>query len=275
MRLWRFRNFFLFALLICTQVACVNSRKAVYFNGINDTIIRNNAASVNPILQKSDLLNISVSSLNPEASMMFNTQGASAASPTTSMNTPSGVPASTIPGATTGQALGYLINENGKIKFPILGEIQAAGLTKGQLEDAISHELVERKLLIEPIVTVRFLNFRVTVIGEVGRPTTINVANDKVTILEALGLSGDLTVYGKRENVLLIREEGNEKIVKRLNLNDPAILASPYYYLKTNDVVYVEARKEKILSTSRTQQLLPIIISALSFVAVIISYYHR
>lgn len=274
MRLWRFKGILFFLFLICTQVACVNSKKAVYFNGIHDTVFVNKGADLTPIIQKSDLLNITVNSLNPEASMIFNTPNAAA--PSTSLNTALGAATSSIPGSTgQSQVLGYLVNDEGNVKFPVLGALKAQGLTKKQLEDEISKELVDKKLLVDPIVTVRFLNFRVTVIGEVNRPTTINVANEKISILEALGMAGDLTVYGKRDNVLLVREEAQQRIVKRLDLNDPGILASPYYYLKTNDVLYVEARKEKILSTSRTQQLLPIIISALSFVAVIVAYYHK
>ena len=127
--------------------------------------------------------------------------------------------------------------------------------------------------LVTSIVTARFLNFRVTVLGEVARPTTLNIANERISILEALGLAGDLTIYAKRNNVLLIREAGDKKIVKRLDLSSSDILTSPYYYLKTNDVVYVEPRKEKIDATSRTQQLLPIILSAASLIAVVVLHY--
>jgi polysaccharide export outer membrane protein len=107
----------------------------------------------------------------------------------------------------------------------------------------------------------------------VARPTTLNVANERISILEALGLAGDLTIYAKRDNVLLIREEGDKKIIRRIDLNSNEILLSPYYYLKTNDIVYVEPRKDKIAATSRTQQLLPIILSAASLVAVVVLHY--
>jgi polysaccharide export outer membrane protein len=275
MRLWRLRHVLFCSFLICTQIACVNTKKAIYFNGINDTVLINKTAALVPVIQKSDLLNITVTSLNPEASAIFNSTN-NAPMPVASLNTAAGIPASSVPGATqVNQVMGYLVNEDGNIKFPVLGNMKAQGLTKKQLEDEIAQELVDKKLLVDPIVTVRFLNFRVTVIGEVNRPTTINVANEKISVLEALGLAGDLTVYGKRENILLIREDTNKKVVRRMNLNDPAILSSPYYYLKTNDVVYVEARKEKLLSVSRSQQLLPIIISALGFIAVIVAYYHK
>jgi polysaccharide export outer membrane protein len=261
----------LFALFITVGLftSCVNTKKAVYFNNIQDTVLRNQAFNIEPLIQKSDLLNITVSSLNPEASVIFNTPNLITGMSSLTSGT------SGISGVGTPQYLGYLVNTDGVIKFPILGDIKVEGLTQRQVENNIQQELTEKKLLVDPIVNVRFLNFRVTVIGEVSKPTTINVINEKISILEALGLAGDLTVYAKRDNVLLIRENKNEKIIKRIDLNSSNILTSEYYYLKTNDVLYVEARKEKVLSTSRTQQLLPIIISALSFIAIIADHYLR
>jgi polysaccharide export outer membrane protein len=118
--------------------------------------------------------------------------------------------------------------------------------------------------LVDPIVTVRHLNFKVTVLGEVGNPTMINVPSQKINILEALGLAGDITVYGKRNNVMVIREENGRKTFQRLNLNKSDIFNSPYYQLHSNDIVYVEPNKAKISGSSRITQLLPIILSGLS-----------
>jgi len=247
--------------------SCVNSRKALYFNNIQDTTLNNAPISVEPVIQVNDLLNISVTSLNPEASMVFNSPNMTMpVSATSTGTTPTA-------GYGTPQLMGYLVNSDGVIKFPVLGPVKAAGLTKRQLELLITDSLSNRKLLVDPIVTARFLNFRVTVLGEVAKPTTLNVANERISIFEALGLAGDLTIYAKRDNVLLIRESGDKKIVKRLDLSNNEILTSPYYYLKTNDVVYVEPRKEKVAATSRTQQLLPIILSAASLVAVVVLHY--
>lgn len=258
----------LFLFLGFLLTSCYNSRKAVYFNNIQDTTLSNTLASVEPVIQPNDLLNISVTSLNPEASMVFNTPNITM--PVTA--TSSGTTPST-GGYGTPQLMGYLVNSDGSIKFPVLGSVKAAGLTKRQLENLLTDTLTNRKLLVDPIVTARFLNFRVTVLGEVARPTTLNVANERISILEALGLAGDLTIYAKRDNVLLIREEGDKKIIKRIDLNSNDILLSPYYYLKTNDIVYVEPRKDKIAATSRTQQLLPIILSAASLIAVVTLHY--
>ena len=250
------------------SVSCVNTKKIVYFNNVQDTTLKSTEVNIESVIQKNDLLHIAVSSLNPEASLVFNmpSQASSVSSLSVAM----------VPGMSSGtggtQPIGYLVNSEGDIKFPVIGRVHAAGLTKKQLENTLTDSLLQKKLLIDPIVNVRFLNFRVTVLGEVARPTTINVGNERISLLEALGLAGDLTIYGKRENVLLIREDGGNKIIHRINLTSDQILNSPYYYLKTNDIVYVEPNTAKIASTNRTQQLLPIILSGLSFIAVIISY---
>jgi polysaccharide export outer membrane protein len=257
--------------------SCVNAKKTIYFNNIQDTVLSHQLMNLEPVIRKSDLLLISVSSLNPEASMVFNSpnfvNAAGGGGGGTGGVTPAGSAAPVNPVSSSSSLLnGYLVNTDGEVKFPVIGNIKAEGLTKKQLEDQITRELVSRKLLIDPIVTIRFMNFRVTVIGEVARPSTINVTNERISILEALGLAGDLTIYGKRENVLLIREEGTDKIIHRMDLTSKDVLSSPYYYLKTNDIVYVEPNNARIASTSRTQQLLPIVLSALSFIAIIVTY---
>jgi polysaccharide export outer membrane protein len=248
--------------------SCINTRKTVYFNNIQDTTLAQPAFDFEPIIQRSDLLSITVSSLNPEASVIFNTPNLVTAVSSTTTGT-TGMPG----GVGAPQFTGYLVDQDGIIKFPVLGDINAAGLTKEKLEAKIAGSLAEKKLLVDPIVNVRYMNFRVTVLGEVAKPTTINVSNERISILEALGLAGDLTIYAKRDNVLLIREEGNKKIIRRLSLNSEKILSSPYYYLKTNDIVYVEPGKTKIYSTSQTLQLAPIVLSALSFIAIILTYH--
>ncbi|HEY6899755.1 MAG TPA: polysaccharide biosynthesis/export family protein [Puia sp.] len=272
MNLFNGKPFLIIAVFISIfSVSCVNSKKVAYFNNLRDTVLRDTGPAFEAVIQKNDLLSITVSSLNPEASYMFNLQNQAAAPPSLT-TAASGLPPTSTTSVAGMQQLGYLVGDDGLIKFPVVGNIQAAGLTKRQLEKSIAGILTEKKLLVDPIVGIRFLNFRVTVLGEVARPTTINVANERISILEAIGLAGDLTIFGKRENVLLVREEGDKKLVRRIDLNSGNILTSPYYYLKTNDVVYVEPNKTKIASTSRTQQLLPIILSGLSFIAIIVTY---
>lgn len=216
---------------------------------IGSTKIRSPYKRVDPPIQTSDLLSITVSSLNPQASAIFNAPNES--TPNANMATQSG---NTL-------TVGYLVNDSGYIQFPFLGPIRAEGISKSQLTINIVKLLTDKKLLIDPIVTIRHLNFRVSVLGEVARPGIFTVPNEKISILEALGLAGDLTMYGKRDNVLLIREDGKgEKETTRLNLGSKDLLSSPYYYLRSNDVLYVEPTKNKV---QREKNLLvfPIIIS--------------
>jgi polysaccharide biosynthesis/export protein len=240
--------------------SCVNTKKATYFNDIADTAMIAATNIPEPIINANDLLSISVSSLDPQSTAIFNTPN---------------LPVSPNAGGannTLQQAVGYLVNRDGQIKFPILGTIQAAGLTKKALEQTITQQLTDKKLLFDPIVNVRFLNYRVTVLGEVARPGVINVPSEQISILEAIGQAGDLTIYGRRENVALIRqEEDGSRSVHRLDLNSSQVLRSPYFFLKSNDVVYVEPGKARAATASRGQQLLPSILSGVSILVVIIT----
>jgi polysaccharide export outer membrane protein len=114
------------------------------------------------------------------------------------------------------------------------------------------------------------LNFEVTVIGEVGNPSVITVPNEKISLLKALGLAGDITIYGRKDNVLLIREENGKKRVKHIDLNSKSFLSSPYYYLQPNDIVYVEANKNKVASVGRMTPYLPAILSGLSVIILVV-----
>lgn len=248
----------LLILVLGTLASCVSSQKAVYFNNRNGEEIESMARNLEPVLKPGDLVSITVSSLNPESSLLYNSPNVSA----TNIN------AST--GSTLSQATGYLIGQDSLIQFPMLGAIRAGGMTKKQLADDITRQLTERKLLLEPNVTVRYLNFRVTVIGEVARPSVIPVPSEQINVLEAIGLAGDLTIFGRRDNVLLIREEGGKKLMKSLDLNSTDLLRSPYYYLKSNDILYVEPNKTKVASSTRLSQVLPLVLSGLSFTAIII-----
>ncbi len=263
-------------ILVMLSVSCVNSKKIVYFNNVQDTVMQNADINIESVIHKSDIISITVSSLNPEASAVFNSSAMVTPVASSLVTVAGAMPSGSGGSSTTSpQLMGYLVNQQGAINFPVLGSITVEGLTKKQVELLLVQDLVDKKLLVDPIVTVRFLNFRITVLGEVARPATINVVNEKISILEALGFAGDLTIYGKRENVLLIREENNKKIVKRLNLNSEKLLSSPYYYLKTNDIIYVEPNSARIASSERTTVLLPVILSALSFIAIIVTYGFR
>lgn len=239
---------FVLVLTLCTFFSCTNVKKVIYLPNVKDGAVPSNAVPES-VIQKNDILSINVSSLNPEATAIFN-------SPNTG-------------GANTGAApIGYLVNAEGNIQFPILGNIKAEGLTKNQLKNNIAKALVDAKQLIDPIVSIRFINFRVTVLGEVNHPTVVTVPNEKISLLEAIGLAGDLTIYGKRQNVMIIREERDQKVIKRINLNSDELLSSPYYYLQSNDIVYVEPTKAKIASASQGIQWIGVVLSALSLAVI-------
>ena len=249
--------YIMMALPALTLVSCSVSKDTVYFKDQKDAVLKSNNLSTKNIIQPNDILSIAVTSLNNASTEVFN-------KPNNSF-----VSTSSVTGANL-QSPGYLVNDEGTIQFPVLGSMKITGLTTNELRVKITKELLDRKLLVDPIVIVRQLNFKVSVLGEVSRPSVVNVPNEKISLLEALGLAGDITIYGRKDNVMIIREEDGVKKIKRLNLNSSEIFGSEYYYLKSNDIVYVEANKAKVASSTRSSTLIPIVLSALSFGAIII-----
>lgn len=255
-------EYLLFLFFVVLFTSCSNQRHALYFPGAKDTTFMPRLDEAKVFIQKNDVLSINVSSLNPQASAVFNVPN------TATINTTSAK-------GSGSQQSGYLVDDEGNIQFPVLGSIAAVGLTKKQLSDKIAKLLVSQKQLLDPIVSVRFLNFRITVLGDVGTPTVVSVANEKISILEALGMAGDLSITARRNNVLLVREEDGITKLKRLDLTSSSIFTSPYYYLKSNDIIYVEPNKSKVANTNRFNQLLPVIISSLSLVVIILDHLIR
>ena len=248
---------FIVALIMILSISCTSTKKTVYFYNVQDTTFLNRGPEIQTPIQENDILGISISSLNAEASAIFN--------PPNNNN----IRSTTVTGNNT-EPGGYLVNSDGTIQLPVLGNIKAAGLTKKELKDNITNMILSKKLLVDPLVEIRFLNYEVTVIGEVAHPTVITVPSEKISLLKAIGLAGDLTIYGKRENVLLIREENGKKKTRHIDLNSSNFFNSPYYYLQPNDVVYVEPNKAKVASASRSQQLLPILLSSLSIIVIVL-----
>lgn len=246
------------SILMIYLSSCVNTKRAAYFYGIRDTAILSKYGGVpQPVIVPNDILSISVSSANPEADIPFNT-------PNTMATMQGNI------GTLAGQTSGYLVNPEGVIQFPVLGNIKVSGLSKIDIKKTITDQLIEKKLLVDPVVSIRIINFRVTIMGEVRNPSVVTVPSERMSLLEALGMAGDLTVFAKRDNVLLIREENGEKVIRRINLNSQDLFSSPYYYLKSNDIVYVEPNAARLSSAERSMQLLPIMLSGVSVLAVII-----
>lgn len=252
-------NYFQFVFLIAFFLlsSCTSTKKVVYFENVKDTTFYSTGNEVQVPIHANDILSISISSLNEEASAIFN--------PKSNTN----IRSTTVTGSSS-EAGGYLVNVDGTIQLPVLGNVKAAGLTKKQLKDEITNLILTKKLLIDPIVEIRFLNYEVTVLGEVARPTVITVPSEKISMLKAIGLAGDLTIYGKRDNVLLIREENGQKETRHIDLNSRNFFNSPYYYLQPNDVVYVAPNKNKINQGTRNPQLIPVMLSGLSVVIIIL-----
>ena len=188
-----------------------------------------------------DLLAIMVNSKNPELALLFNM-------PMVSYQLGSG---STNSGSQ--RVLGYLVDGNGDIDFPILGKLHVAGLTRMQLTEMIKQRLIEGDLIKDPIVTVQFLNYKVSVMGEVNRPGSFNISGDRITLLEALSMAGDLTIYGRRDRVAVIREKDGKRTILMHDLRSSDIFNSPCYYLQQNDIVYVEPNKAKAEQTDINQ----------------------
>jgi polysaccharide biosynthesis/export protein len=191
-----------------------------------------------PILQTGDILSIVVVTPNENSSKLFNR-------PTASQDAVAGSPS-----ATPSAGSGYLIDANGNISIPYLGYLRAAGLTKMQLTDSLSSKL--RMYVDSATVTVRLLNYKVTVLGEVVRPGSFNIPDEKVSVLDAIGLAGDLTVFGKRNNIRVIRQNESGLQSGIIDLNKGDIFNSPFYYLRQNDIVYVEMNNKKMANSDQS-----------------------
>lgn len=242
--------------------SCISTKPTTYFNNAIDTTYLSNTLKLNKYysdytIQKNDILSISITSLNQDASAVFN-------SVNNFVFTSSGSAGTHI------QSSGYLVNSEGLIQLPLLGNIKAENETITSLRSTITDMITSQHLLLDPIVNIRHTNFEVTVIGEVGHPSVISVPNEQISLLKALGLAGDITIYGKKDNILLIRESGIRKEVKYLNLNSNSFLYSPYYYLKPNDIIYVQANKNKVASVASGTRLLPVFLSGLSVVILVV-----
>ena len=218
-------------------VACQSYKKVPYFQDVEVVNqVEQQEKLYDARIMPKDLLTIVVSCTNPELAIPFNLTVASNA----------GMAASSSSYVTTQPTLqAYLVDNNGNINFPVLGELKLGGLTKKEAERLIIDKLKAYMKEI-PIVTVRMVNYKISVIGEVTRPGTFTISNEKVNLLEALAMAGDMTVYGLRDNVKLIREDANGKQqIVTLNLNDAETILSPYYWLQQNDIIYVTPNKAK------------------------------
>lgn len=236
----------IFSLLSAIVVAvvlagCGSTKDVAYFQNSGEVDLTGSQTLYDAHIMPKDQLTITVSATDDQAAAPFN------------MVVPTPVSLGVRSYATTQPSLQtYLVDNEGNVSFPIVGQIHLGGLTKSEAERLIEEKIKPYMAKEEkPIVTVRMVGYQISVIGEVARPGTFTVSREKITVLEALAQAGDLTIYGVRNNVQLIREDASgQKSVHYLNLNDASLINSPYYYLQQNDVIYVTPNKVKAQNSS-------------------------
>lgn len=232
------KRLFFNLIVLMTTVAlldsCSSAKHVAYFQNIDNVDLSASQGLYDAKIMPKDMLSIIVNTTNPDAARPFNLYSVAGGNST----------------ATDMQ--GYLVDNSGNINFPVIGKVHVSGLTKGQCEDLIREKIMPYMSGTEnPVVTVRMSSFRVTVSGEVNSPGVVPVNSEKMSVIEALAQAGDLTIYGKRDNVLLIREnELGQKSQVRINLNDANFINSPYYYVQQNDIIYVQPNGVKAKSSS-------------------------
>ena len=249
-------SFLFFAIFLFVMEACVSPKKVIYFNNLNDTLkagLRDAKSIFDAPIQKNDLLAISI--------------GGSNAADLIALNSGNGV----VPGAiagTTSKSLGYLVDPDGKIQLPFIGRIRAEGLTRLELEDTITNLM--KDYTKNPVVNIKFLNYNFSIIGEVNHPGKFDM-EDRTTILQAISLAGDLTTLAKRNNILVIREVNGKREFGRLNLLSKDAFKSPYFYLKTNDVVYIEPVRTKFLTRTGAPQYIGLAAAGLTLLLTLLN----
>ena len=237
---------FLSAIILLVVVSCVPKKSVIYLQGQQNQ--SNVSSNYEPLIQQDDMLYIHVSSTVSEVAVPFNIDSQTVGN--------SG-------GSFDSQKQSYLVDNAGNIEFPILGTISVSGYSLNKLKEILKEKLVV--YIKDPVINIRLLNFKVTVLGEVASPGLKNVSSQRMTVFEAIAAAGDLTPFGKRQNILLIREYQGVKTFNRIDITKADFVNSPFYYLDQNDVIYIEPRQSKIDSAAIGPNVTAII-SILGFV---------
>lgn len=251
-----------FVCFLGVMCACKTPKDVVYFQGIDELTkeqLMDMSQTYTTKISNDDLLSINVTAWDPVAVTPFNP-------PVFSYST---VPQGEQPVTSSPNLYTYLVDQDGNINFPVLGKIHVAGLTRQEIAEKME-EMIS-KYVENPLVNVQLLNFKITMMGDISRPGALAIKNDRVSILDAIGMAGDLQMTANRKNILLIRDNNGVKETHRMDITDPAIFASPYYYLKQNDIVYVEPIKVKQRSRTSsdrtfTMSVLTSLISSVSMI---------
>lgn len=219
---------FLMAVLL---MSCNTSKEILYFQDINVNQPEVISGARDITVQPKDQISILVSSKDPQLAALFNLTRAQARVGTEgSLNT-------------GGEVSGYTLDDKGNIDFPVLGTLHIAGMTKSQIAALVKQKLIDENLVKDPVVTVEFMNLYFSVLGEVKSPGKYSITKDQITLLEAISMAGDLSIYGKRDAVFVIREENGERVTHWADFRSKDVFNSPVYYLKQNDVIYVQPNK--------------------------------
>lgn len=248
-------------LVVVLMCSCVSRQQLAYLRDVTsesvNEINKNMQTQPETRVKITDALVITVSALDPEAVLPYNLPNVAYATPT-SENIP-----------TTPSFQYYTVDANGDIDFPVLGKLHVVGMTQSEVIDMIKGRLQGQ--LNNPIVSMRFLNAKVTVLGEVKNPGSYPLNNGGMTLLEALGTAGDLTQYGRRDNILITRENNGKIEFARLNLQSEDIFTSPYFYLQQNDVVYIEPNQARTTSNQSLSLWLSLVGTLSSATTVVVS----
>lgn len=241
-------------ILILNMVSCASPAKIVYFQDIEGNEVNETILNFEPTIQTGDLLLINVSAIDGEAAIPFNLYE-------TPMIGNSG---------SNAKPLTYLVDADGAIQFPVIGKLIVKDSTTKELTEKLSAIL--ETYIKDPIINIRITNFKVTVLGQVNSPGSYPVQNERISIIEAIGLAGDLEIHGKRKNVMLIREQQGKRVFVAIDLTNKALFNSPYYYLAQNDVIYVEPNKTQI-NASAVGPNIGIIFSSISLLLSVITIF--
>lgn len=226
----RFLTLFLGVVLL---TSCNTSKEILYFQDVAVNQPETIEGARDITVQPKDQISIVISSKDPQLAALFNLTRVQYRAGYTDLRG----------GNLNGEVSGYTLDDKGDIDFPIIGTLHIAGMTKSQIAALIKKRLVEGDLVKDPVVTVEFMNLYFSVLGEVKTPGKYSITKDQISLLEAISIAGDLTIYGKRDAIFVIREENGERVTHWVDIRSKELFQSPVYYLKQNDVVYVQPNK--------------------------------
>lgn len=236
--------------LVFSLFSCATKKQILYFQDAEKLNLQEIGQSFEPIIEANDILHISISSLNQEVVKPFLRNSESESGTATTAN----------PGLQ-----GYLVSADGNIRFNVIGDIAVSGKTRSEVVDLLREKLSE--YIKDFVVDVRIMNFEITILGEVNAPGNYNIKDERVTLPEAIALAGDFTKDGKRKEILVIREEGGKRKVERIDFTNSDFFNNPFYFLKQNDVVYVEPSLKGVKKSG----FIPDIPALLSLVTIVLS----